>query len=502
MSADRSSILFVGAERELEGSLREAVRPPVYVLETIAEAGEALARLQAAPGEVALVILEVVPPDEAGIETLRRIRRLDPDLPVILTSSGPAPGLIVTALKSGAADFLCEPISVEDWQNAIAAALNPPRLQRSGESKTASLTGAFVGNSASMGAIQTALQQIAWADVPVLIQGETGAGKEVLARELHANSQRAKKPFFKLNCAALPSELVESELFGYERGAFTGAFQRKPGIFEAADGGTILLDEIGDMDVRLQAKLLQVLQDQAFQRIGGKEPIKVDVRVIAATHCDLEKNIQDGSFREDLYYRLNVVNLVVPPLRDRKEDIFHLADVLLRKHAKAEAIPELTPELRNTMLAWHWPGNVRELENFARKLLIFRDCAYLARELKQRMRRAQVTPTPGTQGAASVRDGYAAKMAAEPPAEYGHIPLLAEVNSARQKAEAAAILAALNAAHWNRRTAAALLNTDYKALLYRMKKLGIDQKRPVEVERSAAAPMAEAVQHMKAAAAV
>src|SRR5258706_948612 len=169
--------------------------------------------------------------------------------------------------------------------------------------------------------IQALVAQIGWSEAPVLVQGETGSGKEILARELHAISPRAGKIFLKLNCAALPSELVESELFGYERGAFTGAFQKKAGMFELADGGTMLLDEIGDMDVRLQAKLLQVLQDHEFQRIGGKETIKVDVRVMAATHRDLEKAIEEQSFREDLYYRLNVINVVLPPLRQRSEDI-------------------------------------------------------------------------------------------------------------------------------------------------------------------------------------
>ena len=181
--------------------------------------------------------------------------------------------------------------------------------------------------------IQALVAQIGWSEAPVLIQGETGTGKEVIARELHAQSPRANKPFLKLNCAALPSELVESELFGYERGAFTGAFQKKAGMFELADGGTILLDEIGDMDVRLQAKLLQVLQDQEFQRIGGKETIKVDVRVMAATHRDLEKAIADRSFREDLYYRLNVIKCVLPPLRERREDIVPLAEFLMKRHA-------------------------------------------------------------------------------------------------------------------------------------------------------------------------
>src|SRR5205085_5189696 len=179
---------------------------------------------------------------------------------------------------------------------------------------------AFFGTSVRMHEIQSLISHVGWSEAPILIQGETGSGKEVLARELHANSPRAGKVFLKLNCAALPSELVESELFGYERGAFTGAFQKRIGMFEMANEGTLLLDEIGDMDVRLQAKLLQVLQDREFQRIGGKEVIKVDVRVMAATHRDLERAIQDRTFREDLFYRLNVINIQLPPLRERKED--------------------------------------------------------------------------------------------------------------------------------------------------------------------------------------
>jgi two-component system response regulator AtoC len=372
---------------------------------------------------------------------------------------------------------VCRPVTAEDLDNAIREALKGSSVPVPPPAKSVSLTRAFMGKSHAMAAIEGMLAQIAWSDAPVLIQGETGSGKEVIARELHANSQRAKKAFYKLNCAALPSELVESELFGYERGAFTGAFQRKPGIFEAADGGTILLDEIGDMDVRLQAKLLQVLQDHAFQRIGGKEMIKVDVRVIAATHRDLEKSIEDGSFREDLYYRLNVVNLVVPPLRERKEDLFELTDFLLKKHAKrGEVIPSMTAELRSVMMQWQWPGNVRELENFARKLLIFQDCGYVARELQDRMRRRQLATAGSAAGAAAVVAPAAetTEAVAAGAGESRRIPLLAEVNKARQQAETEAILAALNAAHWNRRTAAAMLNIDYKGLLYKMKKLGVE----------------------------
>jgi two-component system response regulator AtoC len=317
------------------------------------------------------------------------------------------------------------------------------------------------------------LGQVGWSEAPVLIQGETGSGKEMIARELHANSQRAKKAFFKLNCAALPSELVESELFGYERGAFTGAFQRKPGIFEMADGGTILLDEIGDMDIRLQAKLLQVLQDQEFQRIGGKDTIKVDVRVIAATHRHLEEAIHEGNFREDLYYRLNVINLHIPPLRERKGDIPGLAEFLLRKHARSGAvIPAITPELKAEMLAWDWPGNIRELENFVRSLLIFQDPATAANELRARRTRKIPAASPVT----ALRAGAGGDVDAG-----RRVPILEHVTKEQRQAEAEAILSALDATRWNRKQAAALLRIDYKALLYKMKKLGIDEK-PVETD--------------------
>jgi two-component system response regulator AtoC len=296
-----------------------------------------------------------------------------------------------------------------------------------------------------------------------LIQGETGTGKEVLARELHAHSPRANQAFLKLNCAALPFELVESELFGYERGAFTGAFQKKAGMFELADGGTILLDEIGDMDVRLQSKLLQVLQDQQFQRIGGKEMISVDVRVLAATHRDLEKAIADRSFREDLYYRLNVINLVLPSLRERKDDIIPLAEFLLKRHAPEKGSAALlTWELKEALFNYSWPGNVRELENVIRKLLVLRDPELIARELHMKTRRRPVVSVSVTEQ----------RLLAAPEPENSAI--LEQVTLAKQQAETEAILSALNATRWNRKKAAAMLKIDYKALLYKMKKLGVE----------------------------
>jgi two-component system response regulator AtoC len=262
---------------------------------------------------------------------------------------------------------------------------------------------------------------------------------------------------------------VESELFGYERGAFTGAFQKKAGMFETADGGTIFLDEIGDMDVRLQAKLLQVLQDHEFQRIGGKETIKVDVRVMAATHRDLEKAIADRTFREDLYYRLNVINLHLPPLRDRSEDIIPLAEFLMKRHAvQGVPIPALPVELKHAMMAHNWPGNVRELENFVRKFTILRDASLLSRELLAKTARKPFLSSP------------LVEVTSQPAQPVESSPILEQVTKAKQHAETEAILAALNSTRWNRKQAATLLKIDYKALLYKMKKLGVEDK-PVRV---------------------
>jgi two-component system, NtrC family, response regulator AtoC len=469
------------AENDLEtrSYLEMTLKCLGYGVELAQDGDEALECLHAKSSEIAAVLLDFRMPGRDGIETLREIRQFYPDLPVIMISEAPSPLQIVTVMKIGATDVLSKPATREDLRTAILRALDVKTVECLRPAKSAvSPRRAFLGTSPRMEAIHAMLGQIAWSEAPVLIQGETGSGKEMIARELHAQSPRAKKAFFKLNCAALPSELVESELFGYERGAFTGAFQRKPGIFETADGGTILLDEIGDMDVRLQAKLLQVLQDQEFQRIGGKDTIKVDVRVIAATHRALEEAIVEGRFREDLYYRLNVVTLEVPPLRERKGDIAGLAGFLLRKHVKPGVpVPAITQELQAAMLAWDWPGNVRELENFMRSLLIFQDPSAAAGELlARRMRKAPGAGPVVAQCTPAREDGDSK----------GGVPVMEQVARAQREAEAEAILSALTATRWNRKQAAALLQVDYKALLYKMKKLGIDDSPAGTSEHAAA----------------
>jgi two-component system response regulator AtoC len=486
MAPVREAILVVDEEPEVRRYLKMALGCLPYQVQTAENVWEAVDRLKGQPSdEFALILLNIDSAQSDAIDALRDIREVNPSLPIIVLSGTPAPGMIVSAMKNGATDFLATPLADEDLTKAISRVLKGKINPNPVRARSAVPCGqAFIGKSAGMAAIGAIIGQVGWSEAPILIQGETGSGKEVIAREVHANSRRAKKSFFKLNCAALPSELVESELFGYEKGAFTGAFQRKPGIFEAANGGTILLDEIGDMDVRLQAKLLQVLQDHEFQRIGGKETIKVDVRVIAATHRDLEAHIEEGKFREDLYYRLNVVNLVVPPLRERREDIAGLTDFLLSKHLKpGDPTPSITPELRTAMANWSWPGNVRELENFVRKLLIFQDSAIMLADLADRTRRRErATAVPiGVPVSHRLLEAVPDPSAAQP------IPVLEQVTVANRRAEAEAILAALNTTRWNRKHAAVLLNVDYKALLYKMKKLNLDRNRPADEEVDLAA---------------
>ena len=481
-SKNARTILVGEDEMEVRGYLEMALKCLGYSVELAQDGDEVLSCLQSSRSDIAAVLLDIMMPNRDGIDTLREIRRIDPSLPVIIVSGASSTLNVVTAMKTGATDFLCKPVAHDDLRKAVTRALEIKGAEYAPPMRTAApTTKTFVGRNVRMKEIHALVGQIGWSEAPVLIQGETGTGKEVIARELHAQSPRGNKPFLKLNCAALPSELVESELFGYERGAFTGAFQKKAGMFEMADGGTMLLDEIGDMDVRLQAKLLQVLQDHEFQRIGGKETIKVDVRVMAATHRDLEQAIADRSFREDLYYRLNVINLVLPPLRERSDDIVPMAEFLLKKHAVTGIpTPAIGTELKHAMMSHHWPGNVRELENFVRKFLVLRDADLMARDLHAKATRRSLLPAP------------LGEVHAAPDAQPVGGAILEQVTKAKQIAETDAILAALNSTRWNRKQAAALLKIDYKALLYKMKKLGVEDKParyPVASETPAKAVM-------------
>lgn len=316
------------------------------------------------------------------------------------------------------------------------------------------------------------IRRIAASSLPVLIRGETGAGKEIVARYIHRCSPRRDGPFIKLHCAAIPEGLVESELFGYRKGAFTGALQDKPGRFQQADGGTLLLDEVAEIGPSVQTKLLQVLQDQEFDPLGGKSSVSVDVRIIAATHRDLPEWISKGLFREDLYYRLNIISLNVPALRERKDQILPLARHLLERYGASELWEEMPCDLREAMVGYNWPGNVRELENTLRRLTVFRNYVTVLADIRGARHefagRQQQPPEPNQLQEPSWR-------AAESSWAAG--PRIRDVEQAAESCEKQLIVDALTATHWNRRKAAKLLDVDYRALLYKIRRLQVDDTR-------------------------
>jgi two-component system response regulator AtoC len=496
-------ILIAEDEPEIRDYLQFALRRPNLVVDFAEDGEEVINALANGVDTPALLILDVMMPRKDGITTLKEIRCHNLSLPIIMLSGIPSATFMVEAMEHGANNFLTKPVSYEELHQAIDLLLPVTRAP-------SSTRGGLTGNAWSslttgnwIRQMEPLLKRLATCDVPILLQGETGVGKEVLARHIHSQSRRAGKIFLKINCAALPPELVESELFGYERGAFTGAFKTTLGKFELANGGTILLDEIGDMDLRLQSKLLQVLQDREFHRIGAKEATQVDVRVIAATHRELEARVEQGEFREDLYYRLNVFNIAIPPLRERVDEIVPLAASFLRKHALAETSAlAIGPALRSALLRHKWPGNIRELENVMRKYLVVRSPEIIIEELHKHVARTasahhqasskttheaqsrQVVETRsdsldlfGEHPARRATDRISGSLRISGGASQGGSDAvnsdLVRLDQARKAAETEVILKALNASQWNRKRSAKLLGIDYKALLYKMKKLGI-----------------------------
>jgi two-component system, NtrC family, response regulator AtoC len=355
-------------------------------VEQVSSGPAALARLALAPTPD-VVVIDVMMPEMGGLEVLRRYREADGVAPVVMISAVDEPQTVVQAMRHGATDFVTKPINQEELLETLERVVELRPLRASTSTSVIATPGAgrrHLGTSAAMRRVEALCDRVADADVPILITGESGVGKDVVARELHARSPRRDKVFVKINCAALPENLLESELFGYERGAFTGAQRAKPGQFELADGGTLFLDEIGEMPAPLQAKLLQALQDGEFYRVGGQKKVRVDVRVIVATNLNLELAIRDGRFREDLYYRLNVVQMRIPPLRERREDIptllAHFVERYGRRYGRTAA--DVPPEVVRRFLEYDWPGNVRELENLVRRLMVLRDPSYVYAEMR------------------------------------------------------------------------------------------------------------------------
>ncbi len=448
-------ILVVDDDPEIRHLLSTSLQLEGHAVEAVDSGEKALRRVAESP-RPSLVVLDLIMPGLSGLDTLRQLREMDGRLPVLVLSCMTSPETIVESLRGGATDFMAKPFDDSKFQSRISHLLathpTPGNGLRDGQ--------LFIARSAKMLKIQETIRQIGRTDVPVLIQGESGVGKEVVARAIHESSERLEKPFLKINCAALPSDLLESELFGYERGAFTGAFNSKPGKFELADQGTIFLDEISEMSPALQAKLLQVLQDNQYSRLGGKTTVQVDVRVLAATNANLTDGMKNGSFREDLYYRLNVVNIHVPPLRERMDELDTLASFFMQKYSTKYGRPDLTPSPRllAAMRQYDWPGNIRELENVIRRYIVLHDTNLVEAELE-----------------AAVRSGLerGAKSGNHQADLSSPVSLTEQINGLKRKAETEAILQALTRTNWNRKEAAKLLNISYKSFLYRMKVLNI-----------------------------
>src|SRR5438128_1494919 len=339
----KRSILVVDDDRSVRSYLSDLLASCGYSVECAESGDQAVARLSA--GYVpSLIVLDIVMPGINGIEVLESVKKTNSSIPVIILSAAGQTKTVVDAMKMGAADFLVKPFEEQELELAIQNVIEKQKLKEEVKTLKRQLdsyveAGDILSTNPKVLRIKEIAKHVADTDVPVLISGESGVGKEVLARFIHANSSRHDKPFVKVNCAALPDELLESELFGYERGAFTGALNEKPGKFELADKGTILLDEIGEMTPHLQAKLLHVLQDGEYMRLGGKRALRANARILASTNRKLEDEVAKGAFREDLYYRLNVIRVEIPPLRERPEDIESLCHYFVEKYRERYGSP-------------------------------------------------------------------------------------------------------------------------------------------------------------------
>jgi two-component system, NtrC family, response regulator AtoC len=463
---DRPRVLVVDDAEGVRGFVANLLELEGYRVDTAEDGRSAVALLEggAAPD---LILLDVMMPGIDGIETLRRIRAFDAQVPVVMLSVVGKASTIVEAMQLGAADYLNKPIEDALLVATLEKLLERRSLERERDqlSSEPSAADAVVWGSEAMRAVRATLEQVADTDVTILLQGESGVGKEIVARTAHDLSPRAGKPFIKVNCAALPADLLESELFGYEKGAFTGATARKHGKFEVAHRGTIFLDEIGEMSPALQAKLLQVLQDRAFARLGGNEEIRVDIRVVCATNRRLIEMVADGTFREDLYFRLNVVGLEIAPLRARREEIPLLLETFLRRAAAryGKPVPQLSFELREELDRYAFPGNVRELENLIKRIVVLgREDSILAE-----LREDRSTP----RGA-----GALFELIAGLEATAGDVPLREVGRRVALEAEREAIERVLEHTQWNRKRAARLLGVSYKTLLHKIRECGLAQE--------------------------
>jgi len=478
--AVQEKILVVDDEPSIRKYLQTLLEVDGFDVEAVSSGREAIKQISEGL-HPDFVILDVLMPEMNGIDTLKELMQLDRTLNVIMLSCSNEVGTVVEAIRIGAHDYLTKPFEKSELDAAMLKSRQKKELATENQALrdycdqvTEDLS--FLAASPQMVRIRQQILQIAPVDVPVFVCGESGVGKEVVARMIHLRSKRRNQPFVKVNCAALPGELLESELFGFEQGAFTGAVRSKPGKFELANKGTIFLDEIAEMSTHLQAKLLHVLQDHQYSRLGGRHMIDTDVRVLAATNVDVHEAMKTGRFREDLYYRLNVLSILVPPLRERTAEIPLLFRHFLEKYSEKFGKTQMDPSkhLLDAALNYPWPGNLRELENFVKRYVILEDDEGSLRELVEMS---------------------ASRQRTSPREEVTHIPkeqgLKALVRGLKDEAEMEAIADALEKTRWCRKDAAKMLGISYKALLYKMRQFNLDTPR--NRRSSAPAPEKETV---------
>lgn len=472
--AQQEKIMVVDDEPSIRKYLQTLLEVEGFDVEALSSGREAIEKVSG--GERPdFIILDVLMPELGGIDTLKELLQIDRSLNVIMLSCSNEVGTVVEAIRIGAHDYLTKPFEKSELDAAMLKSRQKKQLATENralrdycDQVTEDLS--FLAASPQMVRIRQQILQIAPVDVPVFVCGESGVGKEVVARMIHLRSKRRNQAFIKVNCAALPGELLESELFGFEQGAFTGAVRAKPGKFEMANKGTIFLDEIAEMSPHLQAKLLHVLQDHQYSRLGGRHMIDTDVRVLAATNVDVHEAMKTGRFREDLYYRLNVLSILVPPLRERTTEIPLLFRHFLEKYSEkfGKAAVEPSKHLLDAAVNYPWPGNLRELENFVKRYVILEDDEGSLRELVEMSATRQRT---------SPRE--------EPvlPKEQG---LKALVRGLKDEAEMEAIADALEKTRWCRKDAAKMLGISYKALLYKMRQFNLDTPRARKAPNSQA----------------
>ncbi len=426
------------------------------------------AALEQAEAGVDLVITDLRMPGKDGVEVLSGVKRISPETEVIVMTAFGTVENAVEAMRLGAFDYILKPFSIDELELKVDRALDRGRLASEVQylkEEDARRAGPMIGEGEVMRAVQKLIDKVAASASPVLVLGESGTGKELVAREIHRRSARSGGPFVAVNCAALSEGVLESELFGHEKGAFTGAMTGRKGRFELADGGTLVLDEIGELPAAVQVKLLRVLQDTEFERVGGNKTIRVDTRIVAATHKDLKKAIPKGEFREDLYYRLNVISIELPPLRDRREDIPALAEHFLARYARELAKPaRMSAEVLDRLIHYRWPGNIRELQNVLERAVVLCEGEQLTvADLPREILEPAGTPAPEPAPSAALVE------ATEPGSPEHPTDLTARLDAL----EKAIILEALQKFRWNQTKVAAALGLKRSSLQYKMKKHGL-----------------------------